>query len=333
MSQQINQILLDWYHKNKRNLPWRNTTNPYPIWLSEIILQQTRVQQGTAYYHRFLEAFPTLSDLANADEQEVLQLWQGLGYYSRARNLHKTAKTLEKDWGGKFPNTYIDILSLPGIGPYTAAAIASFAYNLPHAVVDGNVYRVLSRLFDVQTPIDSTKGKKEFQLLADAFLNENDPANHNQAMMEFGATHCTPANPDCSNCPLQLHCMGFKAKNQLNLPVKEKKTKVRDRSLHYVFIQKDKKIALQKRTEKDIWQHLFEFPQLEEPEKSLSLIHTEKHLLSHQKLQIHIYQDESTQFQALAEGNIEWVDREDLHLFPKPKPIESFLQKALEGQD
>lgn len=330
MSQQINQILLDWYHKNKRDLPWRNTSNPYPIWLSEIILQQTRVQQGTAYFNRFLEAFPNLEDLAKAEEQQVLQLWQGLGYYSRARNLHKTAKTIVKEWGGKFPNSYQDILSLPGIGPYTAAAISSFAYNLPHAVVDGNVYRVLSRLYNVDTPIDSTKGKKKFQELADHFLNSSDPANHNQAIMEFGATLCSPTNPKCSTCPLQLNCEGYRNNTHLELPKKGKKTKVTERNLYYIYSQIDGKIALKKRTEKDIWQHLFELPQLSNKLDNSFLIHSEKHLLSHQKLNIHFYQDDRSKSELVEEPNIEWVSLNKLHNFPKPKPIESFLERVLE---
>lgn len=329
MSQQINQILLDWYQQNKRDLPWRNTRDPYLIWLSEIILQQTRVQQGTSYFLKFSSAFPTISDLASAEEQQVLQLWQGLGYYSRARNLHRAAKMVVKNWGGTFPNTYSEILSLPGIGPYTAAAISSFAFDLPHAVVDGNVYRVLSRLFNIHTAIDSTKGKKEIQLLADEFLNRQNPADHNQAIMEFGAVHCTPTNPNCDICPFRTHCLAFANKSQLELPKKEKKIKVTKRELHYVFSMKDGKIALQKRTEKDIWQHLYELPQTSSAVKQKDLIQTEKHLLSHQKLTIHFYKENSENAPLVNESKTEWVSPENLSEFPLPKPIETFLNSIL----
>jgi A/G-specific adenine glycosylase len=349
MSRQINTILIDWYLQKKRELPWRNTRNPYFIWLSEIILQQTRVQQGTPYYERFISRFPTVFDLANAEEQEVLNYWQGLGYYSRARNLHKTAKIIANDKNGFFPENYKEILSLPGIGPYTAAAIASFSYNLPYAVLDGNVFRVLSRLYNEPTPIDSTQGKKTFNLLADELLNINDPATHNQAMMEFGAMQCTPRNPNCEDCPLMNNCLAFENNTVSNLPLKEKKTKVRNRFLHYFIVHQKDKVALYKREKKDIWQHLYEPPLAETeintemtqlinhssfPENiegsSIKLIHTQQHLLSHQKLHISFYQAEQKELKTLNEGSLQWVKINELEDFPVPKPIHDFFEKHLD---
>lgn len=201
--------IINWYQQNKRDLPWRTTNDPYFIWLSEIILQQTRVDQGMSYYLKFTQTFPTISHLAKADNEKVMKLWQGLGYYSRARNLHTTSQIVHSDHKGQFPDSYESILELKGVGEYTAAAIASFAFNKPHAVVDGNVYRVLARVFGILTPIDSTQGKKEFRELAETLLNKKDPALHNQAIMEFGALQCKPVNPDCSSCPLQSMCYAF----------------------------------------------------------------------------------------------------------------------------
>ena len=198
--------LVRWYDEKKRNLPWRKTNDPYLIWLSEVILQQTRVDQGLAYYLNFQRSFPTIKNLAEASEMEVLNLWKGLGYYSRARNLHKTAKIVVENYQGNFPSTYDEILKLKGVGPYTAAAISSFAFNEPKAVLDGNVFRVLSRLFGIATPIDSNQGKKEYQALAEELLDKENPAKYNQAIMEFGAMQCVPANPKCDICPLDFMC-------------------------------------------------------------------------------------------------------------------------------
>ncbi|MES2836261.1 MAG: A/G-specific adenine glycosylase [Bacteroidota bacterium] len=256
--------IISWYTLNKRDLPWRNTKNPYKIWLSEIILQQTRVAQGMEYFHRFVEKFPTIEDLANANEEEVLKLWQGLGYYSRARNLHATAKIIQNQHQGIFPKTHNEIKQLKGIGDYTAAAIASFAYNLPHACVDGNVYRVLSRVFGINTPIDSTEGKKEFFKLANELLPPKNAATYNQAMMEFGAMQCKPKNPDCKQCFIHEHCQAFATNTIDLLPVKAKKTKQRNRYFYYLFLEDEKQnTIINKRMEKDIWQHLYEFPLLE----------------------------------------------------------------------
>ena len=266
----INQKLHSWYYVNKRDLPWRNTTDPYLIWISEVILQQTRVNQGLEYYKRFVERFPTVKELAKSEEDEVLKYWQGLGYYSRARNLHKAAKQISENFNNIFPRIYADVRNLAGIGDYTAAAITSLAYNQPYAVVDGNVYRVLSRLFEVSTPIDSGKGKKEFAELALHLLSKSDPALHNQALMEFGALQCAPVSPDCQNCPLQSACQAFATNQAGNLPVKKHKTKTSNRYFNYLFIQYNKSTFIQKRTAKDVWQNLYEFP-LTEADKLLDL--------------------------------------------------------------
>jgi len=246
--------LINWYHQNKRDLPWRNSTDPYQIWLSEIILQQTRVDQGLSYFNKFIEHHPNVNSLANAPEKEVLNLWQGLGYYSRARNLHFTAKVISKEHKGIFPSDYNDILKLKGVGEYTAAAIASFAYNLSYPVIDGNVYRVLSRIFGIENPIDSSKGKKIFKALATELIDNKNPATYNQAIMEFGALQCTPKKPKCEDCPFRLECYALKNELTAELPKKEKKIKQRNRYFNYVVVIDNEKIYLKERKEKDIGQ-------------------------------------------------------------------------------
>jgi len=255
--------LIDWYQVHKRDLPWRNISDPYQIWISEIILQQTRVNQGLDYYLRFVERFPNVEMLAAAEEDEVLKYWQGLGYYSRARNLHQAARQIIQDFGGVFPKTYPEVLRLKGVGTYTAAAICSFAYNLPYAVVDGNVYRVLSRLFAIETPIDSHSGKKEFDALAQQLIENSVPSLHNQALMEFGALQCVPVSPDCSVCPLRVFCKAYELKMVERLPVKSKKTPTKQRFFNYLVINFNQYIFLQKRTADDIWKNLYEFPLIE----------------------------------------------------------------------
>jgi len=257
-----NQLVL-WYLQNKRDLPWRATINPYKIWLSEIILQQTRVDQGMSYYFKFLESFPTINDLANASEEKVLKLWQGLGYYSRARNLHFSAKYIVKELNGEFPKTYSELIKLKGVGDYTASAIASICYNEATAVVDGNVYRVLARYFGISTAINSTKGIKEFKQLAQQLIDVTNPGTHNQAIMEFGARMCKPQNPNCEICPLNNSCVALSRKQIKELPVKEKKLKIKNRYFNYLVINTvDDKTKLIKR-EKGIWQNLYEFPLVE----------------------------------------------------------------------
>lgn len=256
--------LISWYLQYKRDLPWRHTNNPYHIWLSEIMLQQTRVAQGMPYYFAFIDAFPTVFDMANASEEQVLKLWQGLGYYSRARNLHKTSQIVAYEWGGKFPQTYSALLDLKGVGEYTAAAIASFSYNEAVPVVDGNVFRVLSRYFDVETDIAKASAKKEFSALALELMPKDAPAIFNQAMMEFGALQCVPKNPNCDICPLNSGCLALKLKKVNQLPVKSKKAKAKNRFFNYLVVSDENKNTLaQKRLGKGIWENLYEFPLIE----------------------------------------------------------------------
>ena len=259
--------LLRWYDQNKRELPWRQTQDPYRIWISEIILQQTRVAQGWAYFLRFIERFPDLQTLALAQEDEVLLLWQGLGYYSRARNLYAAARIIYTQHQGHFPTPWEAVRALPGIGEYTASAICSFAYGQPTAVVDGNVYRVLGRLFGVDTPIDSTAGKKKFAQLANSLISHQRPGDYNQAIMDFGATACTPQKPVCQNqrtlCPFAERCQALALNQVDDLPVKTKKTTVKTRYFHYLHLRKEGVSWLYKRTQDDIWRHLYEFPVIE----------------------------------------------------------------------
>lgn len=251
---------MQWHHhENDREMPWKGEKNPYRIWLSEVILQQTRVEQGIEYYDKFIQQYPTIRDLANAPDQEVFKLWEGLGYYNRCRNLLHTAREITHQRKGEFPSTYEDLLTLKGVGPYTAAAIASFAYNLPYAVVDGNVFRVLARYKGIDTPIDSTAGKKLFDDLAFQMLDKKEPALYNQAIMDFGATVCKPMATLCSQCPLQNGCAALATGKVNKLPVKEKNLLRRTRYFSYLIFEHQKKIWVQQRTAKDIWQQLFEF--------------------------------------------------------------------------
>ena len=266
----FSKILLEWYVLNKRELPWRNTDNPYLIWLSEIILQQTRVEQGLPYYLKFVKAFPTINDLAGAEEDKVLKFWQGLGYYSRARNLHHSARYIIQNHNGIFPKKYSDILNLKGVGSYTAAAIASFSFGLPYAVVDGNVIRVLSRVFGIETPSDSYAGKKKFQKLAQALLSKRSPAENNQAIMDFGAIQCVPKSPKCNLCPFIAYCIAYETNSVNSLPVKVKKNKPKNRFLHYLFIQNKNGIVLEKRRV-GVWKGLYELPFLEYSNKKTDL--------------------------------------------------------------
>jgi A/G-specific adenine glycosylase len=304
--------LISWYKENKRDLPWRNTKDPYRIWLSEIILQQTRVAQGLPYYLKFVEAFPTVQDLAKAPEQKVLKLWQGLGYYSRARNLHAAAKQVVKEYKGVFPDSFEELKQLKGVGDYTAAAISSFCFGKPHAVVDGNVFRVLSRMYSISTPINSTVGKKQFTQLANELLHKKDPGTFNQAIMEFGAQFCVPANPSCETCPLRAHCAAGPTGKAKNFPVKAGKTKITTRYLEYFFISSNNKTYIEKRGTGDIWQGLYQLPVLEfnkpaQKNQVLKRFSTEilskqgqfevkrissikKHQLSHQKIMARFWQ-------------------------------------------
>jgi A/G-specific adenine glycosylase len=338
--------LISWYLQNKRDLPWRNTTNPYAIWLSEIMLQQTRVAQVTPYFLSFTTTFPTVFDLANANEEQVLKLWQGLGYYSRARNLHKTAQYVAFELNGQFPNNYKDLLKLKGIGEYTAAAIASFSYNEVVPVVDGNVFRVLSRYFDIETDIAQASAKKEFTALASELIPQDNPAIFNQAIMEFGALQCVPKNPDCSNCIFNNSCLALQKKKVDSLPVKSNKLKVRIRYFNYIVVEDEKNHTLiQKRTQKGIWHNLYEFPLIEtEKEQGFDYIsneitnqlfnqnsilsileHNQKsiiHKLSHQHLHIKFWGIK-------IKGKVEkGISREDLITFPFPIVIHNFIEQA-----
>ncbi len=288
--------LITWYLQNKRSMPWRETTQPYHIWLSEIMLQQTRVAQGLPYYLSFTATFPTVFDLANATEEQVLKLWQGLGYYSRARNLHTTAKYVANDLKGVFPKSYKELLTLKGVGDYTASAIASICYQEPVPVVDGNVYRVLSRYFGIETPINSTDGIKEFKKLAIAIMDHEQPADYNQAIMEFGALQCKPKNPDCSSCPLSDGCKALQESNVALLPVKLKKLKIKKRYFNYlVFFIENKDTVIQQRTGNGIWKGLYEFPLIESDSLALQDIVSHeifRNITSHQDHEIISYQND-----------------------------------------
>lgn len=336
--------LIYWYLNNKRDLPWRNTNHPYYIWLSEIILQQTRVDQGMAYYIKFIENFPTVKDLASADEEQILKLWQGLGYYSRARNLHTSAKIIVNEHNCIFPTTYSSIINLKGVGDYTASAIASICFNEPTAVVDGNVYRVLARYFGIDTPINSSKGIKEFKKLAQQLIDVKNPGEYNQAIMEYGARMCKPQNPDCSICPLNTGCFAL-AKNKIKeLPVKEKKIKIKNRYFNYLVIQTKSNTTKLVKREKGIWLNLYQFPLIEtiEPinevqliehkyfndlfkslDVSITLFNSEEkpHKLSHQ----HIF----TKFWIVKTPNsLNFNDSwDDIEKYPVPTLIDNFLNQ------
>jgi A/G-specific adenine glycosylase len=331
-----------WYQQNKRDLPWRNTHDPYKIWLSEIILQQTRVEQGLPYYYKFIEDFPTLTDLANANEESILKLWQGLGYYSRARSLHATAKVIRDKYHGIFPNNYSDIIQLKGIGDYTAAAISSFAFNLPHAVVDGNVYRVLSRIYDIEVPIDSTAGKKLFNQLANELLFVENPALFNQAIMEFGALQCKPVNPVCLTCPFQENCLAFQNNTITFRPVKASKTKVTNRYFYYFVFLFENSLLIKKRHLNDIWKGLYDFPLIEKNESTelIDLLEDKKigenavykivsmkHILSHQRINASFvilnYLPPKTSWEE------DWIlaDIENMADYPIPRMIDKFLKE------
>lgn len=324
--------LLQWFKNNGRSLPWRETNDAYAIWLSEVILQQTRIAQGMSYWERFMAQWPTVNDLAAATEDEVLKAWQGLGYYSRARNLHTAAQQVV-ELGG-FPQTFKELKTLKGVGDYTAAAIASIAFGEPVAVVDGNVYRVLSRYFGIETPIDSTEGKKEFQALAQSLLPINEPADYNEAIMDFGATQCTPNSPHCSACPLCETCVAFREQRINELPVKSKKVKQRERHFTYLYIEYEGKIAIHQRGAGDIWQGLWEFPQAEQLTSSEDsawkaeaqlLQKGVKHILTHQILLADIYLWRPKNRPQLPSEFI-WIEKQDLENYALPRLIEILLK-------
>ncbi|WP_245574516.1 A/G-specific adenine glycosylase [Hugenholtzia roseola] len=354
--------LQSWFAKNKRDLPWRKTQDPYKIWLSEIILQQTRVVQGLPYYEKFVAAFPTVSDLAAAEEQQVLRLWQGLGYYSRARNLHQTAKFIAQELGGIFPQNYESLLALKGVGTYTAAAIASFAFDEKVAVLDGNVFRVVSRFLGIEEDIASPKAKKIFTLAAQTLLEgavfekKGSYSVHNQAIMEFGALHCTPLSPACQNCGLQTNCYAFQEKKQHLLPLKIKKTKIKTQYFHYLVFKCQSQMLCKLRQENDIWQGLHDFVLIESQDDFINsdnftaqivqrlpeslqtacsaLLNTAqiryptqtyKHQLTHRTLWVRFYEIE-IEAEINTEAPYFWASLEVLERLPKPILIENYLK-------
>lgn len=323
--QNFSEIIRKWYSVNKRDLPWRNTNDPFKIWLSEIILQQTRVAQGLSYYVKFTNRFKSVKELAEASEDEVLSMWQGLGYYSRGRNLRKAAIQVMEKYDGKFPTNSFELKKLKGIGDYSSAAISSFSSNEKIAVVDGNVYRVLSRLFGIKTPIDSTLGKKEFSVLANILISDQHPAEHNQAIMEFGAKQCTPRNPSCSICVFAENCEAFNLNSVLELPIKSKKVKKKSRFFHFFLDINDGYIVLEKRSDKDIWANLYQLPLIEseeEFEKHLKPIFKTKHILSHQNLYCSFYKKRIN----LTEERIR-VKIDMLQNYALPSVIDKFLKQ------
>lgn len=341
------ETLMAWYAENKRELPWRGTTDPYRIWISEIILQQTRVAQGYDYFLRFMECFPNVSTLAEASEDEVLKYWQGLGYYSRARNLHEAARSMN----GCFPDTYEGVRALKGVGDYTAAAICSIAYGMPYAVVDGNVYRVLARYLGIDTPIDTTEGKKLFAALADEMLDKAHPGIYNQAIMDFGAVQCTPQNPACMYCPLADSCSALSQGSVGRLPVKQHKTKTTDRYFNYLFVRQGSYTYINKRTGNDIWKNLFELPLIEteaelaeeaflalpqvrqllavaEQPVVKSVCRGVKHVLSHRVIHANFYEVELPA-EAGTFGSYQRVELAELGHYAVPRLVHAFLEKYL----
>lgn len=345
-AQFFSKSIIKWYQQHKRDLPWRNISDPYRIWLSEIILQQTRVEQGLPYYEKFVKNFPTVKHLAAAPADKVMKLWQGLGYYSRARNLHEAAKEIVKNYKGKFPDEHAEVIKLKGIGEYTAAAILSFAFEKPFPVVDGNVYRLLSRYFGIDTPIDSGKAKKEFYVLAQSLIEGHAPGIFNQAIMEFGAIQCKPVNPDCSICPLVESCFAFRNKKISELPVKAKAAKVRNRYFHYLVMRQNETLYLKKRTGSDIWKNLYDFPLIETAKpmnpkkltqskewkshfkgikmKTGTMSAAYKHLLSHQTIHARFYEIELKDSKGL---KADWipVTAPQLKKYAVPRLIERYF--------
>ncbi|MGB4774194.1 MAG: A/G-specific adenine glycosylase [Daejeonella sp.] len=346
----FSQEIISWYERNKRDLPWRNTNDPYIIWLSEVIMQQTRVEQGMPYFNKFAENYPTVADFANASEDEILKMWQGLGYYSRGRNMHHTAQLVMEDHAGYFPKNYDELIKLKGVGEYTAAAISSFSINEAKAVVDGNVFRLLSRYFNVNVPINTGKGKKIFTDLANEVMDKSQAGIYNQAVMEFGSLQCKPRNPDCEICPLLLNCQAYNLNKVDELPVKLKTQKVRDRYFNYIVVRKNKKILINKRGANDIWQNLHELPLIETTHpvkgeelvdmpdfieqfgnnvKILSVSSPVKHILSHQKLHTQFIEISDFTEEFIHNKNWFYVTLDELETLAQPKLIFDFFKTFL----
>lgn len=347
--------IIRWYKKNKRDLPWRKTNDPYKIWLSEIILQQTRIDQGLKYYLKFCDNYPDIKSLARENEEQILKLWQGLGYYSRARNMHKTARFLVENYRGKFPENYSDIIKLKGVGEYTAAAIVSFAFNKVYPVVDGNVIRLLSRLYGIKTAVNSTKGKNKILSLASELIDQEQPGEFNQAIMEFGALQCKPQNPDCRNCILQKECKAFNEEMVSDIPVKINKVKIKKRYFHYFVLTFENQVYLNKRTSNDIWYNLYDFPHIESnrgfsknrviqsfvdqfktPQNQFTIqnISNEyKHILTHQRIFALFYkinildQGLFQKLQSLNRSQFVCIRKETINQYPLPRLIDKYLSE------
>lgn len=342
--------IINWYLKNKRDLPWRGTIDPYVIWLSEIILQQTRVEQGKPYFLKFLENYPTVKDFANAAEEQVLKLWQGLGYYSRGRNMLYTAKYVVENYGGQFPKSYSELIKLKGVGSYTAAAISSFSSNERQAVVDGNVYRVLARYFGIEEPINSNTGQKIFADLATELIADQEPAVYNQAIMEFGALQCKPKSPFCGECPVQIGCEAFKQKKVDQLPIKLKKVKIRKRWFNYFVGISDDEILTKQRMPGDVWQHLYDFPLIETAEEAsianeqfqakvvelfgkqveLTVLESKKHILTHQIIYVQFFAIDNYIVNFNQHTEIKSAKINVFKQLPHPKIIGDFVEKHID---
>ncbi|XOD68885.1 MAG: A/G-specific adenine glycosylase [Flavobacteriales bacterium AspAUS03] len=338
----FSEIMLYWYKTHHRELPWRKTHDPYHIWVSEIILQQTRVMRGVDYYVNFIAHFPTLSSLAQASEQEVLKAWEGLGYYSRARNLHFTAREIYKQRGEVFPQRYQELIQLNGIGTYTAAAIASICFKEPIPAIDGNAYRVLARHFGLYDDIHIAKTKKKFIVLGHQIIHRDAPGDFNQAVMELGSTLCTPKQAQCSQCPVNYTCFALQHKAVYQLPVKMKKIKVKQRFFYYLIVSSDQGVWLQRRTHTDIWKGLYEFPLIHvtqalsaaEVQEALynefgilsTLIHQSVHKLTHQSLQIEFWKGQIQKISKNKLGKFELIPLDALDRYPFPRPITLFLE-------
>lgn len=346
--------LITWYNTHKRELPWRNTTDPYQIWLSEIILQQTRVAQGLPYFNNFVKHFDKIETLAASNEQDILRLWQGLGYYSRARNLHKCAKIIAENFDGKFPIGYKNLLKLPGVGKYTAAAIASFAHKERVAVVDGNVYRVLSRVFGIEADISTGKGQLVFEKLANEIIPEEQHDVYNQAIMEFGAMHCTPKSPGCSDCVFNVECYARTYGKQKELPVKSGKVKVQNRFFHYLVLKSNGSMAMKKRLSNDIWRGLFDYMLFEDSEfrnfdwlvsnykplaaltpyiKEIDISPDYKHVLTHRRLHARFFTLDLEQNEKanaiITELGLKFFDEDAVHDLPKPVLVSRYLNDTI----
>ena len=332
-------VLIKWYNLNKRNLPWRNTVDPYKIWISEIILQQTRVEQGLPYYNKFILNFPNIIKLSQAKEDKVLKLWQGLGYYSRARNLHFTSKYITEKLNGEFPKNYDGLIKLKGVGKYTASAISSFAYNEKKAVLDGNVFRVLSRYFGVFDPIDSTLGLKLFEEISFKNLPIKNIATYNQSIMEFGALQCKPASPNCELCPLNFNCWAFLNNKISSLPVKNKKIIKKERFFNFIVLANEKFVFIEKRIKNDIWKNLYQFPLFEDsdlnfkPAKDLVkngvlLKKTKiKHILTHQRLNVVFWHYNVNKLEK--NKKYKTIEIKKIEEYPVPKIVENYIAENL----